>query len=75
MVKGFCFMPLGLVFRCMGYLGATLTQVFTCVIAGGADVSLRDVTIARDGKLGQQVRMTSRTGSARRVWGDFEKVS
>ena len=31
----------------MGYLGATLTQVFTC--AGGADVSLRDVTIAQMG--------------------------
>ena len=29
----------------MGYLGATLTQVFTR--AGGADVSLRDVTIAQ----------------------------
>ena len=31
----------------MGYLGATLTQVFTC--ANGADVSLRDVTIAQMG--------------------------
>ena len=31
----------------MGYLGATLTQVFTHV--GGADVSLRDVTIAQIG--------------------------
>ena len=31
----------------MGYLGATLTQVFTR--AGGADVSLRDVTIAQMG--------------------------
>ena len=31
----------------MGYLGATLTQVFTC--AGGADVSLRDVTRAQMG--------------------------
>ena len=31
----------------MGYLGATLTQVFTH--AGGADVSLRDVTIAQMG--------------------------
>ena len=29
----------------MGYLGATLTQVFTR--AGGADVSIRDVTIAQ----------------------------
>ena len=31
----------------MGYLGATLTKVFTRV--GGADVSLRDVTIAQVG--------------------------
>ena len=31
----------------MGYLGATLTQVFTRT--GGADVSLRDVTIAQVG--------------------------
>ena len=31
----------------MGYLGATLTQVFTH--ARGADVSLRDVTIAQMG--------------------------
>ena len=31
----------------MGYLGATLTQVFKH--AGGADVSLRDVTIAQMG--------------------------
>ena len=31
----------------MGYLGATLTQVFTRV--GGTDVSLRDVTIAQMG--------------------------
>ncbi len=33
----------------MGYLGATLTQVFTHARAGGADVSLRDVTIAQMG--------------------------
>ena len=31
----------------MGYLGATLTQVFTR--AGGADMSLRDVTISQIG--------------------------
>ena len=31
----------------MGYLGATLTQVFTC--ARGANVSLRDVTIGQMG--------------------------
>ena len=34
----------------MGYLGATLTQVFMRPRAGRADVSLRDVTIARDEK-------------------------
>ena len=33
--------------QCMGYLGATLTQLFTR--AGEADVSLRDVTIAQMG--------------------------
>ena len=40
-----------------------------------ADVSLRDVAIARDGKRGYTVRVTSRTGSARGNLGDFEKVS
>ena len=48
------------------------TGVHAC--AGGANVSLRDVTISRDGKQGCTVRMTSRTGSARRILGDFEKV-
>ena len=43
--------------------------------AGGADVSLRDVPIARDGKLGYKVRVTSRAGSALGILGDFEKVS
>ena len=33
----------------MGYLGATLTQVFTRTCAGGADVSLRDVIITQMG--------------------------
>ena len=56
----------------MGYLGATLTQVFTH--ACGADMSLRDVTTAWDGKRGWQVRMTSRTGSARRILGILKKV-
>ena len=37
------------------------------------NVLLRDVTIARDGKRGYTVRVTSRTGSARRIWGDFFK--
>ena len=38
-------------------------------------MSLRDVTIARDGKRGYTVRVTLRTGSAWRILGDFEKVS
>ena len=41
----------------------------------GADVSLRDVTIAQIGNGGYRVRMTSRTGSARRIWGILKKVS
>ena len=57
----------------MGYLGATLTLVFTRV--RGADVSLRDVTIARDGKWGYRVRMTSRTGSVRRILGIWRKLA
>ena len=40
-----------------------------------ADVSLRDVTVARDRKRGYTVRVTSRTRSAWRILGDFEKVS
>ena len=36
----------------MGYLGATLKQVLTRVRR--VDVSLKDVTIARDGKRGLQ---------------------
>ena len=56
----------------MGYLGATLTQVFARV--RGADVSIRDVTIeTRDGKRGYRVRMMSRTGSARRILGILKK--
>ena len=38
-------------------------------------MSLRDVTIARDGKRSYTVRMTPHTGRARRIFGDFEKVS
>ena len=41
--------------------------------ARGADVSLRNVSIARDGKQGYTVRVMSRTGSARRILGEFEK--
>ena len=36
----------------MGYLGATLTQVFTLERASRANVSLRDVTIAQLGNGG-----------------------
>ena len=72
MAEGFRFMPLGLVFenlsaQCMGYLGAKLTQVFT-------RVSLRDVTIARDGKRGYRARVTSGTGSVRRILGIWRKL-
>ena len=42
--------------------------------ARGAGVSLRDVTIARDGKRGYRVRMTSHTGSVRRIWGIWRKL-
>ena len=42
--------------------------------ARGADVSLRDVTLAWDGKRGYRVRMTSRTGSARRILGIWRKL-
>ncbi len=38
----------------------------------GADVSHRDV---RDRKRGERMRMTSRTGNARRIWGILKKVS
>ena len=58
----------------MGYLGATLTQVFTRGGWDGAYISLKDVTIPWDGKRGQQVRMTSRTGSARRILGIWRKL-
>ena len=39
-----------------------------------ADVSLRDVTIARDEEQGYRVWMTSRTGSARRILGIWRKL-
>ena len=48
MAEGFRFMPLGLARLRAFRLGATLTQVFTRV-QGGANVSLRDVTIAQIG--------------------------
>ena len=55
MAEGFRFIYLAFGFskaenlsvQCMGYLGATLTKVFTRL--RGADVSLKDVTIAQMG--------------------------
>ena len=52
----------------------TLAQQVSTRGRSGADVSLRDVTIARDGKRVYRVRMTSRTGSARRIWGIWRKL-
>ena len=73
MAEGFRFMLLGLVrlrtFRVRCKLDA---GVNAC--ACRADVSLRDVTIARDEEQGDGVRMTSRTGSAQRIWGISKKV-
>ena len=57
----------------MGYLGAILTQMFAR--AGGADVSLRDVTIARDGKRGQESANDVTHRKRTEDFGDFEKVS
>ena len=56
----------------MGYLGATLTQVFT--YAGVADVSLRDVTIAQMGNGQESVGDVTHRKRAEDL-GDFEKVS
>ena len=39
-----------------------------------ATVSLRDVTIARDEEQGDGMRVTSRTGSARKIFGFSKKV-
>ena len=41
--------------------------------ARGADVSLRDITIAQMGNGGYRVRVTSRPGSARRILGILKK--
>ena len=53
--------------QCMGYLGATLTQVFTRVRR--ANVSLRDFTVVQMGNGATQC------GSARRILGILKKVS
>ena len=75
MAEGFRFMPLGLVrlrnFQLMGYLGATLTQVFTC--ADGADMSLGDVTITQMGNWATECEW-HHAPEARVGFGDFEKI-
>ena len=38
-----------------------------------ADMSLRDVTIASDNETGDEVRVTSCTGSVQRILGKFEE--
>ena len=74
MAEGFRFMPLAenLSAQCMGYLGATLTQVF--MRAHGADVSLRDVTLAQMGN-GASKCEWRHAPEARGGFLDFEKVS
>ena len=56
----------------MDYLGATLTQVFTC--ARGADVSLRDVSIAQMGN-GASKCEWRHAPEARGGFGILKKVS
>ena len=56
----------------MGYLGATLTQVFTRM--RGADVSLRDITKAQMGN-GVTECGWRHEPEAHGGFGDFEKVS
>ena len=55
----------------MGYIGATLTQVFTRT--GGTDVSLRDVTIAQM-ETGLQSAGDVMHRKRAEVWGDLKKV-
>ena len=54
----------------MGYLGATLTQVFTLAKSGRVTQRCHN---SPDGKRGYRERVTSRAGSARRIWGIFKK--
>ena len=51
----------------MDYLGATLMQVF--MRAGGADVSLRDVTIAQMGNEARECGWRHAPEARRRFWG------
>ena len=56
----------------MVYLGATLTQVFTHVHGRSGRVTQRCHN-SPDVKRGYRVRVTSCTGSARRIWGILKK--
>ena len=56
----------------MGYLGATLTQVFTRTRSGRVTQRCHN---SPDGKRGFRVQVMSRTGSAWRNWGILKKVS
>ena len=78
MAGAFRFMPLDLV-RLRTFSSAH--GLVRCNIDAGvnacacrADVSLRDVKIARDEEQRDGVRMTSRTGSVRRIWRISKKV-
>ena len=55
----------------MGYLGATLTQVFTRARSGHVTQRCHN---SPDGKRGYRVRVTSRTGSARRILGQLVEL-
>ena len=77
MAEGFRFMPLGLVRwepfgPVRGLLGCNINTGVHAHVRK-ADVSLRDVTIARDEKRGYRVQMTSRTRNARRILGIWRK--
>ena len=69
-------MPLGLVrlrtIRLSTWVMCKL-DVGVNACARRADVSLREVTIARDEEQDDGVRMISRTGSARRIFGISKK--
>ena len=77
MVEGFRFMPLGLVrlrtFRLSTWVRCNL-DAGSNACAHRAYMSLRDVTIAWDDETGDKVRVTSGTGSVRRILGISKKV-
>ena len=68
MAEWFRFMPLAedLLAQCMGYLGATLTQMLTRMWGGRVTQRCHN---SPDGKRGYRVRVTSRAGSVQRIWG------